>query len=404
MVKRDIRYIIKRILIGVAIAFIIAFMKSEGVWALTINQSAYFVYTQTSSPGVCTSLTGSGITSFGTHYNVSASNGQSINICAVAARLRFSEQATSGNEYTISFIHSYDPLSPLLNNNAYLSAQYQFTPYLNNSYDNEVMESFCQTSRVQNNNYQLKTTCRFKPYQNIPANTFFRVYINYTTSGGATPAFNLCLSSTCNQGFNMSSPTVATLSENAAGAINYQTGVIQSLMNNAIDAISTQTGIDRQQLTVLTDIATKVQNGANSLQSAIQNASLSNINNWEELLNYIQDGGTSGINTSGITGGGQDDYGTGISGLVLMPGNMLTSIINSADTCTGYSLGSLYGHELRFPCIDPVDYLGSTLWNLIDILISGVIIYNISKRFIKIFENFTNFRDSLASDLYGGGL
>ena len=93
-----------------------------------------------------------------------------------------------------------------------------------------------------------------------------------------------------------------------------------------------------------------------------------------------------------------------ISGMVLMPITLLnayTSGMNS--TCSPYNLGNLYGTDIILPCINVSNYLGSTLWGVIDILFSGLMIFAMGKKFVKIFNDFTNLRDNQIDELYGGG-
>jgi len=83
-----------------------------------------------------------------------------------------------------------------------------------------------------------------------------------------------------------------------------------------------------------------------------------------------------------------------ISNLLLLPVTLFQSIVNSlSGTCSSFSLGSLLGTELVMPCIDLSNYLGSNLFNVIDILFSGMFVLVIRKKFVDIFNNMTNLRD-----------
>lgn len=93
-----------------------------------------------------------------------------------------------------------------------------------------------------------------------------------------------------------------------------------------------------------------------------------------------------------------------ISNMVLMPITLLNAYINGINgSCTSFNLGNLYGTDIIFPCIDISNYLGSTLWNIIDVLFSGFMIFMIGKKFVKIFNDFTNLKDNQVDELYGGG-
>lgn len=93
------------------------------------------------------------------------------------------------------------------------------------------------------------------------------------------------------------------------------------------------------------------------------------------------------------------DYSGPISSLILIPVEFLTTIYDSANgVCTSYNFGSLFGTNIVFPCVDLEDYLGSTLWSLIDILSSIGIIFGISRFIKKQYNKFTNL-DSSDSDI-----
>lgn len=74
-----------------------------------------------------------------------------------------------------------------------------------------------------------------------------------------------------------------------------------------------------------------------------------------------------------------------------------------SSTCQPFNLGSFYGTNLILPCINPSKYLGSALWNIIDVLFSGFMIFAIGKKLVKVFNDFTNLRDTQVDELYGGG-
>lgn len=83
-----------------------------------------------------------------------------------------------------------------------------------------------------------------------------------------------------------------------------------------------------------------------------------------------------------------------ITQLVGLPVTLFTKVLNSVNgTCSSYNLGSLFGSDLILPCINIETYLGSSLWNIIDVLISGLFVYTISKKFIKVFENMSSMNE-----------
>ena len=83
-----------------------------------------------------------------------------------------------------------------------------------------------------------------------------------------------------------------------------------------------------------------------------------------------------------------------ITQLVGLPVTLFTKVLNSVNgTCSSYNLGSLFGTDLILPCINIENYLGSSLWSIIDVLISGLFVYTISKKFIKVFENMSSLNE-----------
>lgn len=83
-----------------------------------------------------------------------------------------------------------------------------------------------------------------------------------------------------------------------------------------------------------------------------------------------------------------------ISDLLLLPVTLFQNIINSINgSCSSFSLGNLYGTNLTLPCIDLRSLLGTTIYNSIDILISGIFVLAVRKKFVDIFENLSSLKD-----------
>lgn len=83
-----------------------------------------------------------------------------------------------------------------------------------------------------------------------------------------------------------------------------------------------------------------------------------------------------------------------ITQLLTLPITLYQSILNSANgSCSSISLGSLYNHSLNLPCINLQNLLGSTLYGIIDILISGLFILSFRKKMVDIFNHMTSLND-----------
>ena len=93
-----------------------------------------------------------------------------------------------------------------------------------------------------------------------------------------------------------------------------------------------------------------------------------------------------------------------VADMVLMPITFLNAFNNGfKGSCSSYNLGSLFGHNINLPCINVANFLGQSLWSIIDILMSGFLILGIGKKFVRVFNDFTNLKDSQVDELYGGG-
>lgn len=83
-----------------------------------------------------------------------------------------------------------------------------------------------------------------------------------------------------------------------------------------------------------------------------------------------------------------------ITQLLTLPITLYQSILNSLNgSCTSFSLGSLYNHNLTLPCINLQNLLGSTLYGIIDILCCGSFILVFRKRMVDIFNHMTSLND-----------
>lgn len=83
-----------------------------------------------------------------------------------------------------------------------------------------------------------------------------------------------------------------------------------------------------------------------------------------------------------------------ITQLITLPISLFQKVLNSINgTCSEYSLGNLLGTNLTFPCINISNYIGSTIWNVIDILFSGFFVLKISKKMIKTFNSFSSMEE-----------
>lgn len=147
---------------------------------------------------------------------------------------------------------------------------------------------------------------------------------------------------------------------------------------------------------------------ATELDNIIKNSGLATASSVQEVNNAVKEikQEANNINNS-INSDEVDDPSSSINSfkdkiaengvitqLIGLPVTLFSKVLNSVNgTCINYNLGSLYGTDIIFPCISIKNYIGSTLWNVIDVLISGLFVYAISKKFIKVFESMSSMKE-----------
>lgn len=119
-----------------------------------------------------------------------------------------------------------------------------------------------------------------------------------------------------------------------------------------------------------------ISGGLNDINGSINN---DNVDDPSSSINSFKDK----IATNGV-----------ITQLIGLPVTLFTKVLNSVNgTCSTYNLGSLFGTDLILPCVNIQNYLGTSLWTVIDVLISGLFVYSISRKFIKVFESMSSMNE-----------
>lgn len=91
-----------------------------------------------------------------------------------------------------------------------------------------------------------------------------------------------------------------------------------------------------------------------------------------------------------------DDSNSPVSDLITMPLTLMQAYVNGfSSSCSSVSLGNLLGYDLVFPCIDLKNYLGETLFTLIDMLFCLFMVYNIGMMCVSIYESITSLDDNM---------
>lgn len=119
-----------------------------------------------------------------------------------------------------------------------------------------------------------------------------------------------------------------------------------------------------------------VKNGVTDINGSINN---DNVDDPSSSINSFKDK----IASNGV-----------ITQLIGLPVTLFSKVLNSVNgTCSTYNLGSLFGTDLILPCVNIQNYLGTSLWSVIDVLISGLFVYSISRKFIKVFESMSSMNE-----------
>lgn len=172
-----------------------------------------------------------------------------------------------------------------------------------------------------------------------------------------------------NGGFGLLSNSTYSCTINSSDIINNQNNNTQTIINNNNN--NTNQIINNQNQN-----ADKINDSINDVNNSITDSSTDNPSSSFDSFN-------DKIATNGV-----------ITDLITLHIKLFTNVLNNINgTCKTFNIGNLFGANLSFPCIDLSKYFGSTLWNVIDVLFSGFFVLIISKKMIKVFENFSSMRE-----------
>lgn len=198
---------------------------------------------------------------------------------------------------------------------------------------------------------------------------------------------------TNNYNWNIKSSTYATFTNDTTIDIqNYLTTINSTLANyigttnSLIASKIDQTNAYLQVLqTLLNTNVPSIVNSINSGNAQAHTDSQAQTNATNNINTTLNDSDTTNVSLDTLTGNTVD---TGaISGLITIPLNLVASVITAFNgTCSPYNFGSLFGTNIVFPCIDIESFIGSFLWDTIDIMITGIFIFYISKKFLILFN------------------
>lgn len=152
-----------------------------------------------------------------------------------------------------------------------------------------------------------------------------------------------------------------------------------------------------------------INNNNSNTQSIINNQNSNKqdiINNQNNNTQAIVDSQQDINNSLNDTSGGEvssswfdefkDSSTTPVSDLLTMPITLLQAYLNGfSANCQAMNLGNLYGTYIIIPCLNIESYLGSELWSLIDVLFTLFMLYNIGMLCVTIYEGITSLDDDM---------
>lgn len=340
--KKDFKYIIKRILIGVGIILVMSFINSCQVHAESLSVN----------------LDGFSTSGYTTRYSYFPNTGGYTYYVSIHDAIQYSTMANDGyNNLLITACtngrRGYD-LYAFTNGKA------------TSSYGSISDENFLTIMTNKPCSFSLGSTI----YDGYTVYIYF--YMNrsdlYTTqtSNYYMNRFTFTL-------YNHAFPDFGLMGQSAVISTEYPL-----ILSQAIEEMKTQQLID--QNTTIINQNTQINTSINDVNDSINDSSIPS--DSSSKINNITSAITANQNSS-------------IVQIATFFPQTLQLILNGFNTsCTGgYSLGSLYGTELSIPCINPVDYLGSFLWGVIDSILCLCYLIPLCKFLVNKYNDLTSMKN-----------
>lgn len=354
--KSDLRYIIKRIIVGVSIALILMLIKGN-VFAASIRP------TLTN----CTLFYGSNSSDSGTMSTASYNSLAYRNCTSSTSRLwtavKYNYQSTgiSNGNYIFQFlIRNYSnrvsvPSVMILSGTQ--SGSYSTNSCYVSSSEGLYIDQPLTTSSSYSANSSILYYSVYCPNVEIRSG-WFQVAIQGGSNNTASD-----------------STGVYSISQD----FNYSEIVSSSDINSSIVNSSSQAHSDSQN----------TQNAINSVNESITSDSVPD------------------IDTSDLPGSDMESIEQNVLGdFLFIPINFLRNIVNGLSyQCSELDMGSILGVNIKFPCIQPQSFLGVALWGIIDIILTGTAMIAFASRLKEIVGDFLSLgvnKFNLNFKLFGG--
>lgn len=302
MLKNDIRYIIKRVLVAVLIAFILFFLKSHHVLAATVGitqsnyQFGYMFCMYRNGQETCSDFDTTGYSNFGVWNNFTSDIGVTgSGTYVVTTYARSYATLTTGNTYSYTFRTQYNPKDFDLNQ----IGSWNYNIYANvgsNLSDSYVFNQSCSSRNIQTHDYAVETTCTFQVNTNAS-------YVLVRTTNIRVPRVNITFSNAAIQS-----------SQSEVGAITEQTTVIKQEFEKIISIIN-------------------------------------NFNNSE--YEYLTDDSDAAVDVSGMTGITTLLPPGPVDSLLTLPLTLIQILIsNTSGTCIPFTFTFVFNQQFTLPCFD----------------------------------------------------
>jgi len=309
-----------------------------------------------------------------------------INSCEVHAEVKLGNVTMSSNNYrviaigNITMTFSDDVLNDLKD-----YQQYYLLTWCTDS--NDIISWYGNNNTLTNINfYNTGYKCMF-PNSSYTGGHIVYVYGSYN---GAT----LC-SATGTNCLHNGSLTFYSPNQSSWALLSYQNSFEVISIDYSSDTIISQNQTLINQNTQIisgqNNIYSKIESESNETQQKID-ANTNAIEDVNDTLNDSSIPSDSSDKINNITSIISNNQNSFIVQIATFIPQTLQVILNGFNnSCTGgYSLGSLYGTELIIPCINPVDYLGSFLWGVIDSILCLCYLIPLCKFLINKYNDLTS--------------
>lgn len=357
MLKNDVRYILKRVIVAILIAFILFFLKSNNVLAatVTVSSSDYQTTYRYCSGGIaqsCGSQSSTGYKSAGTWSDMPTQPSNPGGLVGGYYVIGFYNRAyanlTTGNTYTVTFRNQFNPkTSNVIDNLGSIS--YNIYGYANNTLsDNYINDFACSSKNISTHDYAVQFTCTFSLNTNVSYILIRNIYFDVLTPSKVTVS-----------NFHIES------SQNETGAINEQTSVIKQEFQRFMEIFRTQSNKAYEDQTDNSD-------------PSIDVSGMSNI--------------------TGLLPAGP------IDSLLAIPLTLIQLLVaGTSGTCSNLSFNFFWDMPITLPCVDAVfwSHLNATLLLFLSDVPAVLIFILWAKSIYKRVERAVSFESSV-DDEWGG--